>query len=227
MSKPPLSIAFLGATGAVGTQCVKQLVRFPELKRLLLIGRRPLENVQHSAIEQLTVNVQDADSYATVLKGCHTAICTLGVGQPSKVDKSTFVKIDKLTVLEFAQACKAAGVKHFELLALVGISENSSTFYLRIKGELVMELKALEFDRLSIFKPSMILTPTNRYGFGQGVLLAVWPVLSTVLIGKLKQYRGIKVEELGRAMALNTLQAKSGFEELTWEEMQVLNTHQQ
>jgi len=101
--------------------------------------------------------------------------------------------VDKLAVIDFAKACKAGGVKHFELLSSVGISADSSSFFLRSKGELVEELKALNFERLSIFQPSMILTPTNRYGFMQGLTLAVWPVIDKLLIGGLRKYRGIKV----------------------------------
>jgi len=63
------------------------------------------------------------------------------------------------------------------LLSSVGISPKSKSFFLRTKGELVEALKALNFERLSIFMPSMILTPTNRYGFSQALTLAVWPKL--------------------------------------------------
>ena len=65
------------------------------------------------------------------------AICTLGVGQPSKMSKEEFLKIDKQAVLDFAVSCKNNGIKHFQLLASVSINANSSSFYLRSKGELV------------------------------------------------------------------------------------------
>jgi hypothetical protein len=79
----------------------------------------------------------------------------------------------------------------------VGINADSSNFFLRTKGELVAKLEALHFDCLSIFKPSMILTPTNRYGFSQAIILKVWPKLNFILQGKWRKYRGIEVETLG------------------------------
>jgi hypothetical protein len=38
------------------------------------------------------------------------------VGEPSKLSREQFTRIDKQTVLDFAAACKRAGVSHFELL---------------------------------------------------------------------------------------------------------------
>lgn len=212
MRTSPLSVVMLGATGAVGEQTVKKLLTIPALERLSLLGRRPLSGLSdpQSIVHQHQIDIFDASSYQHLLPGHHTAICTLGVGQPTKTSKADFIKIDKLAVLDFAIACKKTGIRHFELLASVGINANSSSFYLRIKGELVEELNALHFERLSIFEPSMILTPKNRYGLLQGLTLFLWPLLQPLLLGSLRKYRGIRVEVLGQAMALNILSSKTG-----------------
>ena len=66
----------------------------------------------------------------------------------------------------------------------------------------------------------MILTPTNRYGILQGITLAVWPKLNFLLKGSAMQYRGVKVEQLGKAMARNIYKNETGYETLTWEDFQ-------
>ena len=132
------------------------------------------------------------------------------------------MKIDKTAVLDFAIACKSNGVKHFQLLSSVGVSASSRSFYLRTKGELIEALEALKFERLSIFQPSMILTPTNRYGFSQAIVLKVWPKLDFILQGKAQKYRGIKVEELGKAIANNILTTGAGTEHLQYEQFKSL-----
>ena len=147
------------------------------------------------------VDVSDPESYRAHLAGHTTAVCTLGVGEPSKVTREHFVAIDKTAVLAFASACRESGVEHFELLSSVGVSSGSRSFYLRTKGELEDGLEALGFDRLSLFHPSMILTPTNRYGASQAVALAIWPLLRPVLLGGLRRFRGVPVETRGRAIA--------------------------
>lgn len=222
MNPSSILIVMLGATGAVGTETVQTLLTLPQVKRLTLLGRRVVPSISAEKVRQHKINIFAANSYQEFLSNHDTAICTLGVGQPSKVSKADFLKIDKTAVLDFATACKNAGIRHFELLASVGIDAGASSFYLRTKGELVDELKKLNFERLSIFQPSMIMTPVNRYGFSQAILLNLWPLLKPLLIGKLRKYRGIPVETLGEAMAVNVLDHKTGFEELQWDDFQLL-----
>jgi len=215
------SVVMIGATGAVGGTVVKTLSAMPEVTRLTLLGRRPVEGVSGTVVQK-TVDVFDPKSYAEHLAGHDTAICTLGVGTRKGMSHEEFVRIDKTCVLDFAAACKQAGVQHFELLGSVGANANSPSPFLRTKGELEDGLKALGFKRLSLFRPSMILTPTNRYGLQQALVLAIWPMLMSLLVGGLRPYRGIRLDQLGRAMALNIRGDKNGTEVLFWDDFVAL-----
>jgi len=208
----------LGASGAVGTETLNSLLQHNNIQRLTLLGRRTIPEINVDYVQQHTIDIFNSDSYLNFLQSHTVAICTLGVGQPTKVSKEDFVKIDKIAVLDFAKACKNAGIKHFELLASAGISPKSISLYLRTKGELVEELKALNFERLSIFQPSMILTPYNRYGMSGAIFLKVWPLLSPFFICSLQKYRGIPVKVLGQAIAKNVFIENDGFEILHWNE---------
>jgi hypothetical protein len=142
------------------------------------LGRRTLPWLSIEKIHQNEIDIFDPKSFLEHLPGHDVAICTLGAGQPSKMGKEAFVKIDKLAVIDF--------------------------------------------DRLSIFQPSMIITSNNRYGFLQGILLGVWPLLSKLLLGGLHKYRGIPVAPLGNAIAKNVLNHHQGFETLHWEKIREL-----
>ena len=227
MSKS-LSVVMLGASGAVGGHVVSTLLAMPQLRRLTLLGRRHIElprAVSGAAVDQYEVNLDAPDQYAYLVNGHDAAICTLGVGQPSQMSKGEFVHIDKDIVIAFATICKQRGVKHFELLGAVGADSRSRSFYLRIKGELRDALEALNFERLSLFQPSMILTPTNRYGLSQALTLAFWPGLSKLMIGPMNKFRGVRVEALGAAMANNLAAEGKGVETLHWAQFQTLTGH--
>jgi len=214
-------VVMIGATGAVGSQTVNALLATHELHRLTLLGRRELADLsadQSPQVHQVTVDLLDPKTYESQLAGHDTAICTVGVGQPSQVSKEEFAKIDKSLVLDFATACKRANVQHFLLLSSVGSSSDSKSFFLRTKGELIDELRALEFSRLSIFQPSMILTPENRYGLVQGLTLAVWPLLEPLLAASLRKYRGVRVEALGGSIAANVFAEGAGERILQWDD---------
>lgn len=207
----------IGATGAVGTEVVRSLLNYSSLQELTLLNRRPVELFSDSRIQSHTVDLYDPSSYRDLIAGHETAICTLGVGQPSQISKAEFLRIDRQLVVDFADEVKRAGIKHFQLLGSVGASETSPSFFLRAKGTLERGLIDLEFDRLSLFQPSMIITPHNRYGITQAVTLAVWPKLDPVLIGRLQKYRGIPVHALGDAIAANTSVTGIGVEVLQWD----------
>jgi uncharacterized protein YbjT (DUF2867 family) len=217
-----IRVVVLGATGAVGSRSVLTLQAMPDVAWMTLLGRRPLEGAAGSRVAQHTIDVFDPRSYLSHLAGHDSAICTFGVGQPSKMRKDDFVRIDRDTVLAFAQSCRREGVRHFQLLSSVGADAGSPSFYLRTKGELEDGIRGLGFERLSLFRPSMILTPTNRYGLSQALTLAIWPRLKPVLAGRLTKYRGIDVERLGRAMALNLRGVTLGAEVLHWAEIEKL-----
>jgi uncharacterized protein YbjT (DUF2867 family) len=208
-------IIFLGASGAVGTEALSVILQSNATIDLLLRRNLPSATSAHEHI----VDVLDPASYRHHIKSHDVAICTLGVGEPSKVSKEEFTRIDKQAVLDFAAACKDVGVRHFTLLGSTAADAKSKSFYLRSKGELRDSIAALGFERFSVFQPSMILTQQNRYGFSQAVMLAVWPLLSPLLVGGSKKYRGIRVEDLGRAIAQNISRDAKGLEVFHWPEI--------
>ena len=216
------SIVFMGASGAVGSAALENILSFSGINKLLLLGRRKLNVADNRNLDQQIIDIADSTTYKDYINDFDTAICTLGVSEPSKISKDDFVKIDKTAVLDFAIACKTNGVKHFQLLSSIGVSTSSRSFFLRTKGELIEALEELNFDRLSIFQPSMILTPTNRYGFSQAIVLKVWPMLDFMLQGKAQKYRGIKVDELGKAIANNILTTGAGTEYLQYDQFKSL-----
>lgn len=217
------SIVMLGATGAVGGCVLAALAGAPEIARLTTLGRRapgaslPFPVVNHR------IDVLQPESFAVMGQNQDVAICTFGVGQPTKVSHAELVQVDHDAVLSFARACKAAGVQHFQLLSAVAADPASRSFYLRTKGALEEDLRALSFARLSLFQPSMILTPANRYGVAQALTLAVWPRLTPLLMRGLRRFRGIPVERLGQAFVTNMTIAATGTEVLEWDEIMALS----
>jgi uncharacterized protein YbjT (DUF2867 family) len=215
-----MRVVILGASGAVGSAAVDALLKMPQVKRVVALVRRPLAFVTHPKLEVQIVDVVSAKTYDRFLAGCDAAICTFGVGQPTKVSREEFKAVDFDAVLAFAKACKEQGVQHFELLGSVEADPASRSFYLKSKGTLREAIAALGFARFSCFQPSMLLTKNNRYDFLQGVMLVTWPVISHLLVGNLKKYRGIRVEALGIAMAQNLNHAGKVFEVLQWPDFQ-------
>ncbi len=218
-----MRVVMMGASGAVGSEAVAALCEAPSLVRLTLLNRRDQVWPSHPGLRSWVGDVLEVRAYADQLAGHGTAVCTLGVGQPSRVDPATFRRVDLEAVLAFAQACRVAGVQHFVLLSSIEADPQSRNRYLRTKGELEAGLMGLEFARLSLFQPSMILTPQNRYGWTQGLMLAVWPRLHGLMRGGWTRFRGVMVRTLGRAIARQAVTPTGpALWRLQWSEMQAL-----
>jgi uncharacterized protein YbjT (DUF2867 family) len=199
-------MVLIGATGAVGGNVLATLLGLPSVAAITTLGRRPAAvaaTPPPGRLAQHTVDMANPESYQRHLAGHTDAICTLGVGEPSKMKREEVWTIEVDYVAGFAEACRRAGVERFSLMTSVGTDIKSKIYFLRMKGEVEARVSAQGFRRVSLFRPSMILTPENRYGLSQALTLAIWPHIHFLLPGPLRQYRGIRVEDLGRAIALD------------------------
>lgn len=58
--------------------------------------------------------------------------------------------------MDLAKASKAAGTKVYVLISSAGASKNSRFSYMKMKGEIEEDIKALDFDHTIIVQPGLI-----------------------------------------------------------------------
>lgn len=218
------SAVVLGGSGAVGSAVVRALLAGDAWRRVTVLVRRAdaLADLKDSRLERHVGDVLDPVQYERFLAGHGVAFCTLGIGEPSKVAREEFQRVDLEGAAAFAAACRRQGVHHFSLLTAVLANARSSVWYARIKGEIEERVRAQGFARASFFRPSLLVTPTNRYGFTQGLTLAVFPFIDPLLVGPLSRFRSIKVSDLGKAMVRHAERPGAGVEVLEWKEFQAV-----
>jgi uncharacterized protein YbjT (DUF2867 family) len=195
----PYRAIVIGATGAVGSALVRELLGSPSCERVAVVVRRPIDRSE----DKLRQIVVDMDELAHLQVEGEVAFCTMGIGQPRKVSYAEHWKVDVGYATTFARRCREAGVRHFSLLTSVGVDSRSRARYLRVKGAVEEQIRALAFPRTSFFRPSLLVTDEIRYGLQDRITQAVWPRLSWLMP---KRYHEIHVDDLGRAMRINAEQ---------------------
>ncbi len=195
----------VGGTGAVGTALVRQLLASSLCTGVVILVRRPVDLFAYEAdVAKLTTHVIDLSDLeraaADKAQGCQVAFCTMGVGQPRKISHQEFRKVDVQYAGDFATGCRAAGVRHMSLLSSVGADSSSRSKYLVAKGDAEAAVSAPGFERVSLFRPSLLVTKETRYGLQDVLTQGIFPVVSWVLPQRLHQ---IRVEELARVMRIN------------------------
>ena len=85
MSKPYVA-AVLGGSGSVGRHIVKKLLSDPKCQSVLLVSRRPLDDLKQLDPDRIRVEVRDPIDDMGMLPGrIDVAFCTLGIGAASAI----------------------------------------------------------------------------------------------------------------------------------------------
>ncbi|MDK2122637.1 Rossmann-fold NAD(P)-binding domain-containing protein [Parachitinimonas caeni] len=204
-------VLMVGASGAVGAATLACLLASPRCSRVVALVRRPLD-ASVPRLRKLDQRMCDFDSLHELDPAdleCEVAICTLGAGQPSKLSQAMLWKTDVYYPAAFARLAKHAGARHISLLSAVNAHAKGRLLYSRIKAEAEAAIQTPGFDRVSLFRPALLLTEAVRYGMPDRINQWLFPKVAGVLPDR---FRPIPVETLGRAMAVNVERAGSGLE---------------
>ncbi|CAG5120154.1 unnamed protein product [Candidula unifasciata] len=146
----------LGHTGELGKVLVDELNKLKIFKKVVLVGRREIPLDVGPEFEQKVVDFENIDDYKDVFKDLDTGFSCLGTTR-GKSGVQGFIRVDHDYVLMSAEVAKAQGCKHFSLVSSQGADKNSSFLYPRTKGQVEEALKVMHFDRLSIFRPGVLM----------------------------------------------------------------------
>ena len=187
----------LGSTGLIG----KHLLTYLSEKDLSVIAitRRPINDIPKNVSPMMI----DFDSFLDqgYLPDCeHIYIC-LGTTIKKAGSQETFKKVDLDYCLGFAKKARESGATKISLVTSVGANADSKNFYLKTKGQLENEIKAMGFDSVNIFQPGLLLG--NRDEIRPLEFLGQYGsfLLNMVLFGSLKKYRSIEASKVANAMA--------------------------
>ncbi|XP_051983987.1 oxidoreductase HTATIP2 [Xyrauchen texanus] len=148
----------LGASGESGKMLLKELVERKLFSKITLIGRRLLtfEDKTYENLEQKVVDFEKLEEYEEAFRGHDVGYCCLGTTK-AKAGAEGFVRVDHDYVLKAAELAKAGGCSHFHLESSKGADKTSSFLYLKTKGQVEAEVEELGFERLSIYRPAVLL----------------------------------------------------------------------
>lgn len=196
----PVRICLVGATGLIGWQVIEQAVGRRSV-HIVAVARREARLPRGARMEMV---VAETDDWAAAIAGsrAQVLVCALGTTwRKAGKDETAFRAVDYDLVLECARAAKAAGIGHMIVVSSVGAASTSSTFYLRVKGEMEAALIKLGLRRLDILRPGLLRGERcNERRMGERLATFVSPLLDLLLHSKYRQYRSIKARQVALAI---------------------------
>ena len=195
----------IGATGATGKDLLSQLLADDTYTEVHRFVRKPLA-LTHPKLHAHVVDFETPEAWADLLHG-DVAFSCLGTTLAVAGSKEAQWRVDYDYQYAFAQQCKANGVPTFVLVSAAGATAQSKLFYNRMKGQLEDAMKALEFTRLLIFQPSVLVRKgSDRKGEQFGLKMIV--LLNK--IGLFKRYRPMPTNVLAQRMRCEVATATEG-----------------
>lgn len=195
--KPNALIA--GSTGLVGSELLKILVGSGYYASIHLPVRQ-LTAHNHENVVSHQVDFLNLEQFEPDVPIRDVYIC-LGTTQKKAGGKAGFYKVDHDMVVNLATwAANHKTVERLCMISSVGAHPASSSFYLRTKGQVEEEVKAMQFKHLCIVRPSLLLGKRNEFRLAEALGAAIFPLFSILLLGRFKKYRAVKATQVAEAM---------------------------
>jgi len=192
-------LALAGATGLVGSECLKALAGRSDVANVLTLGRRSPAvqdaRVSFAQVDFANLNVEPSPAHPLT-----AALCALGTTIKKAGSAEAFRAVDHDAVVSFATWAKHHGCPTFVMVSSVGADATSGTLYLRVKGQTEQAVGALGFQTVIVLRPGVLLGERLESRPAEAVARAVMPVLGKLLVGGLHKYRGIEAKDVATAM---------------------------
>ena len=212
----------IGATGLIGSYVVEELLKDDAFTIVRTLTRRPL-TIIHPKLQQRIVNFNDINDYKEKFGDGDVIFCCIGTTQKNvKGDNNLYESIDFGIPVNAAQIGISRNFKKYLIVSSVGANENSSNFYLKLKGKTENALKKFSFNNISIFRPGQLLGKRNEYRRGDKLLQPITKFISLFLFGSLKKYRSINAKDVAKAMVKESKQNNPGVHYFEYNEMMTL-----
>ena len=200
----------LGATGAIGKKVLEECIHNEYYEKIYLFGRSSILNISiNKKVERFVIDFENIGEISDVILENADVFACLGTTLKLAGSKEKQRLIDYQYTVNFAQKCEDK-VKSFAVVSAIGADAKKPNFYLGLKQELETTLSKMNLGILRIIRPSLLIAKReDRKLENIGNYLA--PVVSIFLIGKLSEYKAIKVENVAKSMvhyAVNNLPSK-------------------
>ena len=191
-----LNALVIGATGATGRELLKLLLNDKEVEKVTIFVRNA-PFIEHEKLTIHAIDFNQAQNHKDLIKG-EVLFSALGTTKKEAGGKKKQYLVDYTFQHEFAKIAADNGVDNYSLVSSVGANSNSSFFYPKIKGALEEAVKKLEFKKIDIFQPPMLIRQPDLMRSGEKSGIKFLNFLNKM--GILKSQRPLEVNKLAEKM---------------------------
>ena len=187
-----------GSSGLVGNDLLSIMLKNNSYNCIKLFVRS-IPKVNNSILEIIQTDFTNLEKYKENIAGDDCFFC-IGTTHRDTPDKNEYRRIEYDIPVQAAQIAKLNSVNTFIYVSSMGANSNSSGSYLKNKGQVEEKLKELNFPKLALIRPSILIGNRKTFRLGERIGIFLMKTLSIFFLGSLKKYKPIKVEYVAKAM---------------------------
>jgi uncharacterized protein YbjT (DUF2867 family) len=198
----------IGANGLIGAELTKQLLEDETYTKVTLVVRRFLD-LEHDKLETKIVDFRDIHKDWNVFVCDHLYYC-LGTTKSKTPKSEEYQKVEYDYCINIAKIAHHNKVKKFLYLSSSGASPSSWFTYLKLKGKTENELIKIGFEVLHIFRPYFLIGKRSEIRFFESIVQFFLKIFNFMMIGFLKNIKGMPAGQLAKAMIHNAKLSSKG-----------------
>ena len=187
-----------GSSGLIGNELLKTILVKNNYSNIKIFVRTVPE-INNSKVEIIKTDFRNLEKYKDKINGDDCYFC-IGTTKKDTPDKNEYRRIEYDLPVNIAIIAKKNSVNSFYYVSSIGASPKASSGYLKNKGEVEEELKNLNFSKLVIIRPSLLVGTRKSFRLGEVIFTPIMNTLTLFAFGSLKKYKPIKIENVVKAM---------------------------
>lgn len=187
-----------GSSGLIGSLLVDLIIQNKNYDCIKLFIRSD-PKITNSKLEIIKTDFNNLDKYKKFMVGDVCFFC-IGTTTKNTPNKNEYKRVEYNIPVEIAKIVKLNSVNSFLYISSGFADPNNSSTYLKYKGQVEEELKKINFSKLAILRPSILLGNRKENRAGEKIGIFLMRILSPFFLGNLKKMKPIRAEYVANAM---------------------------
>ena len=178
-----------GSSGLVGNQLFNIIIQNNNYHNIKLFVRSESKN-NNSKVGIFQTDFTNLEKHKDSIVGDDCFFC-IGTTKKDTPNKNEYRRIEYNIPINVARRASSNSVGSFVYVSSIGANSSSSNSYLKNKGQVEEELNNLNFPKLAVIRPSLLLGKRKTHRLGESIAIPLMKMLSLFFIGSLKKYKPI------------------------------------
>ena len=187
-----------GSSGLIGNELFKTILLNNSYDKIKVFVRSVPE-VNNPKVEIIKTDFSNLEQYKDKIIGDDCFFC-IGTTKKDTPDQDEYRRVEYNIPVDVAKIAKTNSVKSFYYVSSIGANPNASSNYLKNKGQVEEELKNLNFSKLAIIRPSLLIGNRKSFRLSEVIFTPVMNTLTLFAFGSLKKYKPIKIQNVVKAI---------------------------